>query len=280
MIRDPDGVETADRDEIISNWRNKIFIRQEIELLKSLGIAGPEMLDRIFGPDKWGLKVSDFFYSLVKSDCFVDTKFLSNRECANTRRFVSELTSGLIKEITPSEALLYSDDTVGPILKVEKEKTSLQRSLSKTQADLAARLADIRAQREEFHRQREALASNIRRVKTITGLDPQMSTEEAEALLNKDLTKDSAIADLKSVAPGGAQSALQTMPAMGARTIYQDSLVSGNYLKQYILIKRGDRSIYTCNIFIEGAENDEDGAQKLTAKVNELTRKYPGWLIA
>jgi hypothetical protein len=292
MIRDPNKA-PPDNNTIKENWEQKIFIPEEIDLLEKLGVTGPDMLDRIFINDNWGKRVADFFESLVKSECFVDTRFLSNSECRSSREFIRDLTQGLIKEITPETAMMYSDDTLGPIMEVEGQKAALETSLQSVQARLKAKLEEIRRQNESFHMAESALMREVQKIKGLAGFNPGETTAELEEKVQKNLLDDPSIEKESIKAVGNRllnseQAASVGRPPAAPATIYNDMSKAGRWLRQVNLIKLGGAQTHNGitatewvgNIFIDdGGTDPKKASEKLGAKIVELRNEYVGWLI-
>jgi hypothetical protein len=286
VIRNPTII--AQPEEIRQNWRSKIFTPSEIDFLKELGVKGPENMSAAFPisivfDGNWGAKVDNFFYSLVKSECFKDTMFLSNRECNDTREFIKSLTGSLIQQMGSTTALGVSDEDIGPIIELEEEKGVLETALEGANKTLKSKVRDFEARRADLERQRQGLIDEIQHTKRVVGMPIRMSGAELTAEWAKDIRRDPAVEGVKQQTRGGELSALEAM-VQGRRgsPIMRDDSDTGKYSKPMLFVKRGGDArgeTSTGYVFITGAANERDAEVALTAKIAELKREYPGWLL-
>lgn len=275
MIRNPNSI-GATGSSIQENWRNRLYTLEEINLLEDLGATQPQKLQRIFR-EQWPTEVAKFFNSLVKSECFKDTMLLSHRECANARTFLQKLVEGLIAE-DPAYYEMRADESLGPIVELEEEKSILEGNLDGARKEIAAKIEEIRGRREAYERDYKSLIGQIRFVKRATGLPEKMTTAEIDAAIKKDPIADRKIFDAKQITTGGNISALQVGVAAAGRsgTIYLDSRDITSYFKDVLVLNKIDRRAWKGAIKAT-AQSGSEAERFLTEQLAALEKEYLAW---
>ena len=283
MIRDPSRVPNLLilPNEIHQNWQDKILTPGEIDFLKELGVKEPQDLSGAFGPN-WGGQIDKFFSSLVRSDCFKDTHFLSNRQCSDTREFLTKLTQSLITRMGPTTALGVSDEDLGPILELEEEKGILEDTVRGLGDTLKGKVADFEARRTALEAARRQLIDEIQQTKRVAGMPIDRSGAQLSAEWQKDVREDRAIEQVRRQTRGSEISALETMTQGQTAPLIKSSTDRTRYSKPMIFVRRGGDNqgeTSTGYVFIKGAANEEEAARMLTAEIARLKREYPGWML-
>lgn len=81
--------EDKNSDKITSDWKNKIFTKDEADFLNSTRLR-PAVLEGVFG-EVWPIELSNFLYTFVRSKCMADTDLLTNAECYSCRKFLEKI---------------------------------------------------------------------------------------------------------------------------------------------------------------------------------------------
>jgi hypothetical protein len=76
-------------NEVLQNWSELLFSRDEADFLRSLQL-NPTILAMIFGPG-WKQDLSNFLEHLVNSECFTDIRLVSYAECDYVRNFLEKV---------------------------------------------------------------------------------------------------------------------------------------------------------------------------------------------
>ena len=234
-----------------ADWLKGIFVQSEADYLNALNLR-PDILESIFGKDKWKNELADFLHYLTITKCFDDVRAITSAECNRNSDFVEKVYEYFLLHDERIRSMEDEDNIFG----LQAAKDLAERALRK-ERETGKTLEEMKA---KFKAQLDSLSAQALN----WGLDPSRNPRDYD----KDPYIDGVIDRANSMS-------WNDTPVISSKRPNDWKLTIMTVNKR----NKEDSSLAEIYIPRKDGVDEADAFLEFNKRCEELTKEYPSWFF-